>query len=489
MKQNIIFPHEWMQYRPYKVANNKDKYYANIATNIYKILDKSGIADVLGQTTNDLRMLSCYLTAWFVDLISEISIWRTFKLEYRKLYSKPLPFYEVDEEYADDDINTEDICFLLWHYMQQINGDRIINPENPGIIMTAAQISEYLFDEYEQAPDDNRVQEYLFPETDTLHFFDYRNRLNWFHFHSYLNIFNIHNLEDRLNEIIESNRSDSEKNVLAYATELELCLKAPNKMLALTSPEWLAKIIPEDHPFYSIYNNIKINSYALFLFKKEDEKYMYVVNYETREEIAITKESINTDSIGILESNESMLMMMLVYYNNEWWQCGMLSIFSKENKPEKKASNERERKKAYNDFMIGSKGKQFLYFSSEKELYTFIKKDMKYSVSGDLQLPEHVKSNIFITATPEDGIIVLSEGIECIKDPANPLYNKKTAEQDAIKFFVVPNLCPFEVLCILIDNKMLPDARLNSIRGEEHGKKLLNDNQDFFVRYFLGRHR
>ncbi|MDR0431314.1 MAG: DUF3843 family protein [Tannerellaceae bacterium] len=489
MKQNIIFPKDWIKHMPYKVGNSNDRYYAKVATQIYSILNQSGIANAFDLDTDDMQTVSCYLTAWFVDIASEVNMWKSFTSECRKLYGKPLPFYDIDEEYTDGDINIEDICFLLWHYLQQINYDKIINPENPGIAITASQIEYYLYEELDNAPFDNRIHDFLYPDTDTLDFFRYRDLLNWFHFNSYLNIFNIYDLEDRMEELINSDRDDSEKAIIAYAAELNLCFLAPNKMLALTSPEWLAKIIPQEHPLHPIYNGIKQRDYTTYLFKREDDNYVYVTNAETEEEFAITKESLDTGIIKDLTSGENIILMMLVFYNKEWWQCGLLSLSPKEEKPEGKVTSETEKKMVYDIFMSASKGKQFLYFASEKEFYAFMKEDLNYSIVEDPKMSEKIKEKLFVTATPEDGILILNHAIECIKDPDNPFYDKKVAEQMAINFFTVPNFYPFNIVCLLIDNNMLPDASLNSIQGKKHGREVLTENLDFFIRYYLGKRR
>ena len=59
------------------------------------------------------------MAAYFEDVISGMGIWRAFILTHKELYGKYLPFYTPDDHYYDDEVNLEDVRFLLWHYTQQ----------------------------------------------------------------------------------------------------------------------------------------------------------------------------------------------------------------------------------------------------------------------------------------------------------------------------------------------------------------------------------
>lgn len=66
--------------------------------------------------------------------ISKTGIWETFTAECKKQYGSYLPFYSINDDYFPDEINPEDIRFLLWHHTLFLYRDeRIINPESPDI--------------------------------------------------------------------------------------------------------------------------------------------------------------------------------------------------------------------------------------------------------------------------------------------------------------------------------------------------------------------
>lgn len=66
-----------------------------------------------------------FLTSYLEDLVSGSELWNSFVRKHTKLYDKPLPFY-VTEDYAEEEINNEDICFLIWYFMGLYNSGRTI---------------------------------------------------------------------------------------------------------------------------------------------------------------------------------------------------------------------------------------------------------------------------------------------------------------------------------------------------------------------------
>ena len=187
-----IYPKKWLELHPYKQTNSVDQYYVGIANEIHKRLYSSTIADAFEEEEN-IRYTSLCLAAWFEDVISQTGIWQAFTAECRKRYGAYLPFYPIKGDYFPDEINLEDIRFLLWHHIQYLcRGISAINPENPGIEQTAQEIYGLLAEEYETAPENERMQEFLYHsamgEED---FFRYREILDWFHYQCYFNIENI----------------------------------------------------------------------------------------------------------------------------------------------------------------------------------------------------------------------------------------------------------------------------------------------------------
>ena len=494
-----IYPQKWLELHPYKQTNSVDQYYVGIANEIHKRLYSSTIADAFEEEEN-IRYTSLCLAAWFEDVISQTGIWQAFTAECRKRYGAYLPFYPIKGDYFPDEINLEDIRFLLWHHIQYLcRGISAINPENPGIEQTAQEIYGLLAEEYETAPENERMQKFLYHsamgEED---FFRYREILDWFHYQCYFNIENVAQYRDEAERLLDDEKITPEMaETLIYATRTSLTFKGRRNLLSLTSPEWLA-LIGKAHPEHQLWGKVKARENSCYLLEKEDDEFLYVKDLcsEDEGEFKITKKSLNLSAIRSREAGKSTLICELIYFGNAWWQCGMLL----ENKYDQKMAEyvddltkqkEKTNEKAtFHDFIKASGGKSFVFCQSQEEISDFLLNKMGYGLKEDLDIPRiHTETGAMLMANPHTGLHIQFKLCECIKSPDNPNYNKEEAEKNAIMFIVNPDIIPYQLSCILQDEGMLPDAYLNSLQRKEYGQEFIRKNAHFLTDYFHYRCR
>ena len=494
-----IYPKKWLELHPYKQTNSVDQYYVGIANEIHKRLYSSTIADAFEEEEN-IRYTSLCLAAWFEDVISQTGIWQAFTAECRKRYGAYLPFYPIKGDYFPDEINLEDIRFLLWHHIQYLcRGISAINPENPGIEQTAQEIYGLLAEEYETAPENERMQEFLYHsamgEED---FFHYREILDWFHYQCYFNIENVAQCRDEAERLLDDEKITPEMaETLIYATRTSLTFKGRRNLLSLTSPEWLA-LIGNAHPEHQLWGKVKARENSCYLLEKEDDEFLYVKDLcsEDEGEFKITKKSLNLSAIRSREAGKSTLICELIYFGNAWWQCGMLLENKYDQKmaeyvddltKQKEKTNE---KAAFHDFIKASGGKSFVFCQSQEEISDFLLNKMGYGLKEALDIPRiHTETGAMLMANPHTGLHIQFKLCECIKSPDNPNYNKEEAEKNAIMFIVNPNIIPYQLSCILQDEGMLPDAYLNSLQRKEYGQEFIRKNAHFLTDYFHYRCR
>ena len=494
-----IYPKKWLELHPYKQTNSVDQYYVGIANEIHKRLYSSTIADAFEEEEN-IRYTSLCLAAWFEDVISQTGIWQAFTAECRKRYGAYLPFYPIKGDYFPDEINLEDIRFLLWHHIQYLcRGISAINPENPRIEQTAQEIYGLLAEEYETAPENERMQEFLYHsamgEED---FFRYREILDWFHYQCYFNIENVAQCRDEAERLLDDEKITPEMaETLIYATRTSLTFKGRRNLLSLTSPEWLA-LIGKAHPEHQLWGKVKARENSCYLLEKEDDEYLYVKDLcsEDEGEFKITKKSLNLSAIRSREVGKSTLICELIYFGNAWWQCGMLL----ENKYDQKIAEyvddltkqkEKTNEKAtFHDFIKASGGKSFVFCQSQEEISDFLLNKMDYNLKEGLDIPRiNTENGAMLMANPHTGLHIQFKLCECIKSPDNPNYNKEEAEKNAIMFIVNPDIIPYQLSCILQDEGMLPDAYLNSLQRKEYGQEFIRKNAHFLTDYFHYRCR
>ena len=494
-----IYPKKWLELHPYKQTNSVDQYYVGIANEIHKRLYSSTIADAFEEEEN-IRYTSLCLAAWFEDVISQTGIWQAFTAECRKRYGAYLPFYPIKGDYFPDEINLEDIRFLLWHHIQYLcRGISAINPENPGIEQTAQEIYGLLAEEYETAPENERMQEFLYHsamgEED---FFHYREILDWFHYQCYFNIENVAQCRDEAERLLDDEKITPEMaETLIYATRTSLTFKGRRNLLSLTSPEWLA-LIGKAHPEHQLWGKVKARENSCYLLEKEDDEFLYVKDLcsEDEGEFKITKKSLNLSAIRSREVGKSTLICELIYFGNTWWQCGMLLENKYDQKmaeyvddltKQKEKTNE---KAAFHDFIKVSGGKSFVFCQSQEEISDFLLNKMDYNLKEGLDIPRiNTENGAMLMANPHTGLHIQFKLCECIKSPDNPNYNKEEAEKNAIMFIVNPDIIPYQLSCILQDEGMLPDAYLNSLQRKEYGQEFIRKNAHFLTDYFHYRCR
>ncbi|NLN24186.1 MAG: DUF3843 family protein [Bacteroidetes bacterium] len=96
--------------------------------------------------------MSCFLTSYFEDLISETNIWNSFVRTHQRLYRKQLPFYNL-YQYYEEEINPQDISFLIWYFLNTVQEENFITPFNDFIVETAEKIIDVFDKEWEFAPE------------------------------------------------------------------------------------------------------------------------------------------------------------------------------------------------------------------------------------------------------------------------------------------------------------------------------------------------
>lgn len=268
MKNIKIFSKDWLSLHPYVQSTPVDAYYTNIANRIYDILAATELTNSF--KGDEAKQIAIRMAAYYEDVISQTNIWRVFISDFKERYGHYLPFYKTGDHYYEDEANLEDVRFLLWHYTQQYHGWRkgtFVNPDNPANQAAANMIYKIFCDEWTTAPENERMQALFSKET---RYDDdpkkYNDLLYWFHYHSYP-------VTDANEELTDTTKSYWEKegkqvdpkDLLTFHDLLAHISHTP--FLAYTSPMWLSKLIPEDHPDYA-------------MFKEEADKSMAFVSPE-----------------------------------------------------------------------------------------------------------------------------------------------------------------------------------------------------------------
>jgi hypothetical protein len=234
---------------------------------VLEIMDETQLTNSL--TKEEAIRTALGMSAYFEDVISQLNIWKSFINEHKRLYGKYLPFYQVDDHYYDDEVNLEDTTFLVWHFLQQLRGFRkgtFLSPDNDTTLLTARKIYDLFCKEWTEAPENERMKDYLSDAHRLEDDKEIANLAAWFHFDSYLFPMARFEFSEMAKEAIQDSRNglNAENMMAAFDFQAE---NEPTLLLGYTAMKWLSLIIPETHPDYD-----KIKAFVDNNDSKDDEQ-------------------------------------------------------------------------------------------------------------------------------------------------------------------------------------------------------------------------
>lgn len=178
MKNEKIYINSWLEIHPYKQQRESDNYFVELSN---RIIEKIKLDHV---HTEIKKKCAIYLSAYLEDLISCLGIWKAFTGKCKDLYNTPIPFYNIGDDYVEEEVNVEDIRFIIWNTLYNNNHSKLpINPMDKSIEMSAIDVYDILLDAYEYAPENDNLNGYLNNFIDEK---DAKEKLSWLFGHTYL---------------------------------------------------------------------------------------------------------------------------------------------------------------------------------------------------------------------------------------------------------------------------------------------------------------
>ena len=311
-----IYIKDWLQLKPYTKQVKTDSYYLELCNNV-----NSAIANHTAFLSENLKiLLSCFLTSYFEDIISESNIWNSFVEIHKRLYNKQIPFYDVTE-YTEAEINEQDICFLVWYFMNSIQDEKIISHETVQILPLAKIVMKIFEDEWDYAPENEELKKFYILDEDEDNFINVRELFETIMFNTYL--FHI-DISKKLfaseQRIISSYEDKQDLGMILYDNKIGVMLESHTKLLGLSAKDWTAEIIGRDHPLSNDIMEISPRIKGFFFYKNQDNTDIFVEHIASGKQFKITKESFSrTDHF---KQKNDIMYMGIVNWKNNWWLTG-----------------------------------------------------------------------------------------------------------------------------------------------------------------------
>lgn len=524
--KDSIYLDRWLELHPFRKSVSSDLYYLRLCNEAYGIIKEYESPAIIGLLNRDEMMsLACFIISYFEDVISGPGLWLAFTNQVRELYGRDIPFFETDpDDYYPDEINMEDIQFLLWYFVSMAEYDKTITSP---FMFDGIELPYRLFDllerEYELAPENQKLKQFLSvgPEDDLNAL---QEKMGWIMTDSWLFHFQGAELEELIREVQEEEggKALSEETMELYMVDMisSFVLSTRTALLARQGKEWLAHLMGREHPLFQDIINLGEKKSGFYLFVGKENDYLLFEHVASGKLL-----DVNLDSMQFSEwpeEGKALVYTGFVKWKNNWWHAG--SYVEVENDPdlirqEQESEEERYlfeedsefgmeeyRKKQYDAFLMFNKGKRMVFLGSEKEVGKYLEDFMLFR-AGSSGLPAREKRlhrkiiREFDLAEENDtgredlpdesipGMLFYNteSGFEMafglnrlIPDPDNPWYAADDdLEKDSMNLLVSGDISG-EWMNYLFETYDLPGI---SFPGEE-GESLLQGNLDFMVRFW-----
>jgi len=158
MKENKIYMQEWLDFHQRVKVVDTDRWYLGFANRLAEML--AGLSLYREVDTYSRQETALLLTLYLEDCVADDGNWRQFIRWHHREYGRYLPFYTLTDNYFPDEINLEDIAFILWNFYSDIETDEIGNPLDDSLLKLAGVIYKLMDEIFEEAP----ISSHLAPE-------------------------------------------------------------------------------------------------------------------------------------------------------------------------------------------------------------------------------------------------------------------------------------------------------------------------------------
>lgn len=515
-----IFIKNWLELKPYKKQTVTDSYYLKICNVVKKVITTNKQSFVLQRflDNEDVNLLSCFLTSYFEDLISETNIWNSFVRIHQRLYNKQLPFYTLDE-YYEEEINLQDISFLIWYFLNTVQEENFISPFNDFIVYTAEKIIDIFDKEWEFAPENEYLKSFYQIDQKQSDYYIARDLIDAVLFKTYLFYPDTSfKLQEQEIEITENNSELDEIVMFLNENRDRMLHTAHTRLLALKGNEWVSEILDPNHLLNKDFQTISEKIQGFFLYKGQDEDNIFIEHIASGKKFDLTKKSF--DHPETLEKLDTILFMGIVMWKNEWWFSGVFFqhpydtdiILDEKNSVEsrmavsfldyEKQETDELLKRQFSLFKDFNNDSQVAFLPSERidEFYKgyveFINNSLNLSEKETREANQRARDDGFfgVDETHEDfseisetGLVFFNpnSGVEIALNvnsafpmSSNPYFKEEDSEEHVMRLLIDESLSK-ELVMYCIDNCK---TKL-SFFTKDVGKKYLED-MDFLLRFW-----
>lgn len=469
---------DWISTQPIgfsDAANNT--FYTKLSNNLLKILYREFNKYEVSST--DAPVLAIILANYVEDTVNGIGIFETFRRHTLLTDSRLIPFYDVKDgvDYFRDEVNFEDVRFLLWCHFQEIRGNEaILSPDNETIAIIARSLMDELNRAYEEAPDNELLRKFFFnPQTYT-DYYEVKDILHYLITKGYITKCEAFadivgetavELMDKLPSMFPDMAIYASTSTHLLSTKSDIAALHPNQwlatMLEINGMEKESRDIRQiDHTGYKSFHITGKDSTTLTTTDDKGQQYI-----------------IDSSSANLSEAKPGQsIFTTLVRYSNELWNInGFASVIDDDMRHERKTEVDGPEACKYYLEKIGDRIAFFANFDDMATKLGLPESKLDATTAEYLRQPVTAFLNT-------DGTISLSTAITpSLPHPANP-YFKGIDKSTLLGAIANDNVASPELLKYMKEQGYLDSLGLTSSISEERGKALLHCNMGFISTFF-----
>lgn len=507
-RKDKVFLQDWLSFHPYESSVNSDFYYLRLSNEILEVLLAEGwdYWDGLLEA-EELKELACFIACYFEDVISGPGLWRCFTTAMEDLYDHPLPFFQINQDnYYAEEINMDDICFLLWYFVSMKRGDKfLVSPLFNELSDIHEGIMAILEREYEKAPENSILQELYTIPPDEDDFIELNRFLRWIVLESWLFFFHADDLEllvkAQIKKWDKEGPAPDQVDMYIYDITDSFVHSTQTSLLALYAKEWLALLAGKDHSLYAAIRGLGEKKSGYYLFEGSGNEGVFLFRHLATDKMLEVSER-SMDLPRDLEAGCSVVYAGFIRWRDYWWLSGTLLEYSKNRK--KDVGHEilkqerlmfqnlddfdsKENKKKHAAFLKFNEGKPMVFRANMADMEVFVsefleyffgkKQSVTYKDPGMREVPDYVPGMLFSSAV--SGIHTVYGLNTCVPDDENPWYDEKEAKDDAERILHSPHLNG-EWVHHLLANYFIPTPEFPGLRENN----LFSENMDFMLRFW-----
>lgn len=281
----------WLVPKPYNTFGKTDPFYFEIANKVYEVLrEHKDFVLYGGMMDTYLYILSCNLTSYFEDRMSDLGLWQAFIDTNMELYEYWLPFYNL-ENYNAQGINVQDIYYLLWHRLTKERAE-IVSPQTKEI----KTIGKAVFSIFEQAKSKAKKNpEYKkslsLKNVESSEVENARYMLQWLAVRSYLNGSDLAiSYQEERQQMIREKEGNMRPEEASYIILEDYAYLKRSSFSAMSSVDLLAKAAKVSADKKEAIKNLERHA-GLYEYQSSDIKYHIFQHVQTLKTYSVIKSS------------------------------------------------------------------------------------------------------------------------------------------------------------------------------------------------------